>query len=95
MTDILRRETIKAFNSLYSPRDLHNNLAHMPTEAEDPDGTLFEEYFDFLQTRETFYRTPTERVKQVLLELAKKFDYPVYNLRYIKITDAKEPETVT
>lgn len=83
MTNAQRTSIITAFSRLYASRDVHVMLAHMPKEANDPEGRNFEAYFDFLQgwykLLGSFNRMDREEIdasKTLLMAEAAKYGYP-------------------
>jgi hypothetical protein len=49
MTNEERKAYLKVLTDLYSSKDFDVALTHMPTEVDDPSGSEFTNYFDFLQ----------------------------------------------
>lgn len=50
LTNEDRQESLKIFSSLYAAGDFNTMIHHMPKDVNDPQGELFNEYFDFLQS---------------------------------------------
>jgi hypothetical protein len=90
MIDEERRFALRTLTELYAQRDFDVVTHHMPKEISDPEGTLFNEYFDFLQS---FYALkgeyPTleeaeliEWIEELKVE-AQRFGFPATNLDYL------------
>jgi hypothetical protein len=90
MIDEERRFALKTFTELYAQNDFNVLVQHMPKEISDPEGVLFNDYFDFLQS---FYALlgeyPVLEEDQVfswaesLKAKAKRFGFPATNLDYL------------
>lgn len=50
LTNVEREEILRIFSELYSERDFGTMVEYMPSDVNDPDGTIFSDYFDFLQS---------------------------------------------
>lgn len=90
MIDEERRFAIKTLTDLYAQRDFGVVLHHMPKEISDPEGTLFNEYFDFLQSYyalrgEYPILDEGELIPWIerLRAKAQKFGFPATNLDYL------------
>lgn len=88
ITDIDREEVLNIFSSLYAAADFDMMKIHMPRFNDDPDGVLFEEYYDFLQSlysiRSDIQMIESEDdldfVVNNIVERSKKFTYPINTL---------------
>lgn len=50
MKNVERKDNVEALATLYFPYMVVELLKKMPTEEKDPDGSLFEEFMNVLQT---------------------------------------------
>ena len=50
MKNTERKDNIEILSALYYPYMVTELLKKMPTESVDPDGSLFEEFIDLIQT---------------------------------------------
>ena len=84
VTDIERKDVLKIFSDLYAAPDYDAMVAHMPVFTNDPDGELFAEYFDFLQSlyatrdhiKEFEFESQLDMKVHRLKREAEKFGYP-------------------
>lgn len=89
MTNVDREEILGIFSTLYAATDYEVMRIHMPLDKNDPDGVLFEEYYDFLQAlyslRSDIKMLESEDdldfIIHNILVKAKKFNYPI-NILY-------------
>lgn len=84
MTDVEREDVLRIFSQLYAAGDYDVMRMYMPLFVNDPEGELFSEYFDFLQslyaTRDHIKEFDTEaqldlKLHRLRME-AQKFGYP-------------------
>jgi hypothetical protein len=84
LTNEDRSESLRIFSSLYAARDFTTMIHCMPKDINDPEGTLFDDYFDFLQSLYAV-RSDIKSIESedelderlvVIHEWSKKFNYP-------------------
>lgn len=87
MNDKTRETELGILVDLYSPQDYTVVMSRMPTELEDPNGTEFEEYYDFIQALFKLkggymYMNPNDLEASLLVVRtdAAKFNYPTSQL---------------
>lgn len=95
MKNVERKDNVEALADLYFPYMVVELLKKMPTEEKDPDGSLFQEFMDTLQTVKSapFDTSLTEEEKVILearLRLSlRKFGLPTkLSIALEKIKDA-------
>lgn len=83
MTNEERRYGLKNLTDLYAPGEFDVAVVYMPTEINDADGSMFEVYFDFLQSiyslRGDFMNMDEGELSNRVQELvgqAQEFNYP-------------------
>jgi hypothetical protein len=89
MTNFDREEFLSIFSSMYAATDYDMMRVHMPLDKNDPDGLLFQEYFDFLQSlyalRSDIQMLESEEdldfIMNNILVKSRKFNYPI-NILY-------------
>lgn len=91
MSDSERAMAIRTLTKLYRPGDFDAAKTSMPRFSQDPEGTEFNEFFDFLQALYLFqseYATMEEEDVQKaalsLENLANKYDYPTNQIEVFK-----------
>jgi hypothetical protein len=89
ITDADREEALRIFSSLYAHPDFDMMKIHMPHFNDDPDGIMFEEYYDFLQSlyaiRADIQTVTNEEdldfIINNIVQRSKNFSYPI-NILY-------------
>jgi hypothetical protein len=85
LTDVDRKEVLRIFSELYASQDYNTMIQFMPKDMNDPDGSIFSDYFDFIQSiyvlRSDIKSFETEEdldfTLNNLIEKAKFYNYPM------------------